>query len=128
MSTSTGIMLRYLSMHLWNAQYIWQRLLGMTLFHITMLYILQSVKLMICGTCSKRIESAEEADKVRSYLIHEQFGKVIRLYFAATSTDRFAQKLDPAAISLVISKHLISLSSIQSLKGKFSVTTTISSY
>lgn len=124
-STSTGRMLRYLSMHLWNAQYIWQRLLGMQLSHIPMLNIWQSLKLTVCGTCSKRIESAEEADKVRSYLIHEQFGKVIKLYFAATSTDRITQKLDPASISLVISKHLISLSSIQSLKGMFSVTTTL---
>jgi hypothetical protein len=116
-------------MHLWNAQFIWQQLLGMLLFFASLCYtIFESAGLNTYVTCSKRIESDEEAEQVRSYLIHDQFGKVIELYFAATGTDRIAQKLDPLSISVVISKQLISLSSIQSLKGEFYVSTAIFSY
>ncbi|GAB5591582.1 hypothetical protein Unana1_06482 [Umbelopsis nana] len=74
----------------------------------------------MAATVSKRIDSDEVTNKVRTHLIEEDFGKVIKCYFATATADRFAQKLDPSSACVVISINLISLSSVQSLKDQFS--------
>lgn len=70
---------------------------------------------------SKRIENDEEAEKVRSHLIQEEFGKAIKSYYAIAKTDRFSQKLETSTVSVVIAKNLISLNSVQSLKRTFAL-------
>jgi hypothetical protein len=54
-------------------------------------------------------------------LIQEEFGKAIKSYYAIAKIDRFSQKLETSAVSVVIAKNLISLSSVQSLKRTFAL-------
>lgn len=69
--------------------------------------------------CSKHIEDEQLNDKIREDLVKAQFARMINAYFERPKGDRFSQKLEPRSISDVIAKHLVSLSSVQSLNRKF---------
>jgi hypothetical protein len=68
--------------------------------------------------CSKHIGSEELNANIREYLIQGEFLRMINAFFEGPKSDRLSQKLEPTSTSVVIAKHLVSLSSVQSLNRK----------